>query len=69
MMSAVCSPWPTDLCGADAAALLAFDHFAEAVGSVGVLALQMFADRVKFRRVDVLHDQRAIDGESFVRFC
>ena len=66
-MCTVCFSWPTDRCRAGASAELAFDHFAEAVGAVGVLSLQVFADRVEFRRIDVLHDQRAIGDQSLLQ--
>ncbi len=66
VMCAVCVPWPTDLQLAGAANL-AFDHFSEMAGSVGVLACQVFADGVEIHWIDVLHAQRAIDGESLLR--
>ena len=67
-MRAASFPWPTDLRRAGAAAWFAFDHFAEAVGSVGMLALQMCADRVEFHLANVPHNQRAIGGPSVLRF-
>ena len=66
-MCSVRFSWSTDLRRAGAAAELAFDHFAEAGGSVGVLALQVFADRVEFHRIDVFHDQRALGDQSLLR--
>ena len=63
-MCSVRFSWSTDLRRAGAAAELAFDHFAEAGGSVGVLALQVFADGHEFHRIDVLHDQGAIGEKS-----
>ena len=67
-MCAVYFPWPTDRRRAGAATWLAFDQFAEAVSSVGVLALQVFADGVELHRNDVLHDHRAIGDQSLLRF-
>ncbi len=67
-MCAVGFPWSTDLRRAGATAELVFDHFAEAVSSVGVLALQVFADGVELHRNDVLHDHRAIGDQSLLRF-
>lgn len=52
--------WAADLLRADGSAELLLDHSAEAVGTIGLLVLDVSADCIGFGRVDGLRDKLAI---------